>query len=135
MTKSEMKWYGGNLDDKLGLKIILYATEFTSTNAVGMSLDPVLNDTDLSYSKTQSGKSNPGLLVSTTLCSPAALILPFLVHNGTINVEHKVKSFRSIPRYHDHVLARSIIYTEYSKHRVQHPPINGCHPFIFMIMS
>jgi len=59
----------------------------------------------------------------------------FLVHNSTIITEHKVESSLPISPWHDHELTPSTAYTEYSIHRVQHPPKIVCLPSIHMITS
>jgi len=127
----EMRGYGGNHHQKLELQIILCATQFSIPNTGGMSPDWVCNYTD-----TRSSQPNPASRthaysyshVSSTSFSSASPISLFLVLNFTFIAEHKVKSSLSIAPCHDHELALSIVYTEYSIHRVQHPSKIVCLP-------
>jgi len=123
--KREMGGYGGNHHEERGLKIILCASQFTIPDTGGMSSDPVCNYTDTRSSQPNPASRTPDYsypLVSSTLFSASSPISLFLVHNSTIIAEHKVTSSLSISPCHDHELAPSIAYTEYSIHRVQHTP-------------
>jgi len=131
-----MRGDGGNHYDKLGLKRISCASQFTIHNRAGTSPDPASNNTDTRSS--QSNQASRTLdflypLVSSTLFSSSSPISLFLVHNSTIIAELKVKSSRSISPCHDHEMTPSTAYTEYkhtlskayteySIHRVQHTP-------------
>ena len=117
--KREMRGYGGNHHEKLGLKRISCASQLTITDTAGKSPDSACNYTDTrSYQPNQASRtpdfSYP--LVSSTSFSSSSPISLFLVHNSTIIAEHKVKSSLSISPCHDHELAPSIAYTEYSIH-------------------
>jgi hypothetical protein len=123
--KREMRGYGGNHHENLGLKIISYASQFTIPNTAGTSPDPAYNYAGTRTSQPNQASRTPDYayrLVSSTSFSSSSPITLFLVHNSTIIAEHKVKSSLSISPCHDHELAPSIAYTEYSIHRVQHTP-------------
>jgi len=123
--KREMREYGGNHHEKLGLKIISCASQFTIPDTAGTSPDPACNYTDTRSSQPNQASRTPDYsypLVSSTSFSSSSPISLFLVHNSTIIVEHKAKSSLSISPCHDHELAPSLAYTEYSIHRVQHTP-------------
>jgi len=152
--KTEMRGYRGNHHEKLGPKIISCASQFTIPDTAGMSPDPECNYTDTRSSQPNPASHTPGYsypLVSSPSFSSSSPISLFLVHNSTIIAEHKVKSSVSILPCHDHELALSIAYTEYSMHRVQHTPSTAytefsihqvqhpskivCLPFILSITS
>jgi len=147
--KSQMRGYGGNHHQKLELKRIFCASQFTIPDIAGASPDPACNNTDTRSSQSNQASSTPDYsypLVSSTSFSSFSPISLFLVHNSTIITEHKVKSSFSISPCHDHELAPSkayteykhtpsTAYTEYSIHRVQHPFKIVCLPFILMITS
>jgi len=137
--KREMRGYGGNDHEKLGLKRISCASQFTIPDTAGTRPDPACNYTDTrsfqpnqecNYTDTRSSQptqasrtpdfSNP--LVSSTSFSSSSPISPFLVHNSTIIAEPKVKSSLSISPCHHHELTPSTANTKYSIHRVQHTP-------------
>ena len=107
------------------LKVHLGASQFTVPDTAGISSDPACN-----YIHTRSFQPNPASRTpdysyplvfspSFSFSSPMSL---FLFHNSTIIAEHRVKSSLSISPCHDHELAPSIAYTEYSIHQVQHTP-------------
>jgi len=114
----EMRGDGGNHHEKLGLKRILYASQFTSPYTACTSPDPAHN-----YPKTRCSQPNQAsrtpdvsyILVSTTSCSSSSPISHFLVHNSNIITEHKVNLSLSISRCHDHELTPSTAYTEYPR--------------------
>jgi hypothetical protein len=128
--KREMRGYGGNYQQKLGLKIISCARQSTITDTSGMSPDPACDYTDTRSSQSNSACSTPDYsypLVASTLFSSSSPISHFLVHTSTIIGEHKVQSSLSISPCHDHELAPSVAYTEYSNteysiHQVQYTP-------------
>ena len=124
LTKREMRGYGGNYHEKLGLKRILCASQFTIPDTAGTTPDPVCNYTDMRSSQLNQASctsdfSYPLIITSCSSSSPISL---FLVHNSTIIAEHNVKSSLFISQCHDHELTPSTAYTEYSIHRVQHTP-------------
>jgi hypothetical protein len=136
-TKREMKGYGGNHHEKLGLKRISGASQLTVPNMAGKRPDWVCNYTDTrSLQPNQASRtrdfSYPLVFSTSFSSSPISL---FLIHNSTIITEHKVKSSLSISPCHDHELAQSTASTEYSIHPVQHPPKLVCLPFILMMTS
>jgi hypothetical protein len=136
--KREMRGYGGYHHEQRGLKIISCTSQFTIPDAAGTSPDPACNYTDTRSSQPNPASRTPDYsypLVSSPSFSSSSPISLFLVHNATIIAEHKVKSSLSISPCHDHELAPSIAYTEYSIHRVQHPSKIVCLPFILMITS
>ena len=136
--KREMRGYGGNHHEKLGLEKISCASQFTIPDTGGTSPDLACNFTD-----TRSSQPNPAShapeysypLVSSTSFSSSSPISLFLIPNSNIIAEHKVKSSLSISPCHNHELAPSIAYTEYSKHRVHLPSKIVYLPFILMITS
>jgi len=136
--KREMRGYGGNHHEKLGLERISCASQFTIPDRAGMSPDPAGNDTDTRSSQLYRASCTPGfsfpLVVSTPFSSSSPISL-FFVHNCTIISEHKPQSSLCISSSHDHELAPSIAYTEYNIHREQHLPEIVCLHFIVMIIS
>ena len=130
-----MRGEGTNHHEKLGLKRILCASQFTIPDMAGTSPDPACNHTNTRSSQSNQASRTPDFsypVVSSTLFSSSSPISLFLVHNSTIIAEHKVKSSLSIPPCHNHELTPSTsihrvqAYTEYkhtpstSIHRVQH---------------
>ena len=137
MSKGEIRGDGGNHHEKLRLKRIPCASQLTIPGTAGKSPDPECNYTDTRSSQPNQASRTPALsypLVFTSFSSSSPISL-FLVHNSTIIAEHKVKSSLSISPCHDHELTLSTAYTEYSIHRVQHPPKIVCLPFILMITN
>jgi len=123
--RTRMRGDGGNHHEKLGLKRISCASQFTITDAAGTSPDPAGNTTNTRSSKPNQASRAPdfsGPLVSSISFSSSSPISLFLVHNSTIIAEHKVKSSLSISPCHDHELTPRAAYAEYSIHRVQHTP-------------
>jgi len=123
--KREMRGYGGNHHEKLGLKRILYESQFTIPDTAGTSPDSACIHTDTRSSRPNQASRTPNYsypLVSSTSFSSSSPISLFLVHNSTIITEHRVRSSLSISPCHDRELAPSIAYTEYSIQRVQHTP-------------
>ena len=117
-TKREMRGDGGNYDEKLGLKRISCAGQYTIPHTAGTSPDPACNYTDTaSYRPNQASRipdfSYP--LVTSTLFLSSSPISLVLVHNSNIITEHKVKLSLSICPCHDHELTPSIAYTEYPR--------------------
>ena len=123
--KREMRGYGGNHHEELGLQRISWASQSTIPDTAGTSSDPACNNTDTRSSQPNLPSHTPDYsypLVSSTSFSSSFPISLFLVHNSTIITEHKVKSSLPILPCHEHELALSRAYTEYSIHRVQHTP-------------
>jgi len=117
--RTRKRGYRGNHDEKLGLKRISCVSESTIADTAGTSPDPACNFTDTrsvqpNHASCTRDFSYP--LVSSTSFSSSSHIILFLVHNSTIIAEHNVKSSLSISPCHDHELAPSIAYTEYSIH-------------------
>jgi len=115
--KKEMRGYGGNRHEKLGLKRMSCASKFTIPDRAGMCPDPGCHytHTRLSDRNLASRAANFSfLLVSSTSFSSSSPIFLFLIHNSTIIAEHKVKSSLSISLCHDHELTLSAAYTKYS---------------------
>jgi len=116
---------GTNHHEKLGLKRISCASEFTILDTAGTSPDPACNNTDRRSSQPNQASRTPDFsyqLVSSTSFSSSSPISLFLIQISTIIAEHKVKSFLSISPWHDHELTPSTAYSEYSIHLVQHTP-------------
>jgi len=140
MVCCEMRGYVGNHHEKLGLRRISCANQFTMPDAAGTSPNPACNYTVTSCSQPNQASGSPDLsdpLVSSTLFSSSSLISLFLVHNSTIIAKHKVKSSLSISLCHDHELTLSTAYTESSIHRVEYTPITAyteysIHPRLFV---
>jgi len=121
----EMRGYGGNHHEELGLKIISCASKFTIPDTAGTSPDLASNYTDTRSTQPNAASRTPVYSyphVSSPSFSSSSPFSLFLIHNSTIIAEPKVKSSLSISPCHDHELAPSIAYTEYSIHRVQHTP-------------
>jgi len=136
--KREMRRYGGNHHEKLGLRRISCASQFTIPDTAGMSPDPQCNYSDTRSSQPDQAIRTPNFsysLISSTSFSSSSPISLFLLHNFTIIAKHKVKSSLSISPCHDHEFTPRRAYTEYSVQCVQHPPTIVCLPFIFMITS
>ena len=112
--------HGTNLDEKLVLKRISCASQYTIPDTAGMSSDPACNNTDTRSSQPIQASRTPYIsypLLSFTSFSSSSPISLFLIHNSTIIAEHKVKSSLSISPCHDHELTPSTRI-----HRVQHTP-------------
>jgi len=132
-----------NHNEKLRLRRISCESRITFPDMAGTSLDPACNYTDTSSSQPNQARCSsdfPYPLVSYISFSSSSHISRFLVHNSTINAEHKVKSSLSISPCHDHELTQSTAYTEYSIHQIQHSPSTasteyGIHPRLFVILS
>ena len=136
--KREMRGYGGNHHEKLGLKRIQCASQLTIPDTAGKSPDPACDYTDtmlLQPNQASRTRDFSYPLVSSTSFSSSSPISLFLVHNSTIIAEHKVKSSLSISPCHDHELTPSKAYTEHCIQRVLHHPKIVCLPFILMIAS
>jgi len=92
--KREMRGDGGNQHEKLGLKKISGASQFTIPDTAGMSTDLVSNYTDTRSSQPNQASRIPDFsypLVSSTSFSSASPISLFLVHDSNIVTEHKVE--------------------------------------------
>jgi len=110
--------------EKLGLKRIAYASQFTFPDKVGMCPDVRCINTDMMSSRPNQASYTPNFLyplVSSTLFSPSSPICLFVIHDSTIVAEPKVSSSLSISPCH-HELTLSTAYTEYSIHQIQHTP-------------
>jgi len=128
---------GTNDHEKLGLKRISCASQFTIPIMAAMSPNPACNNTDTRSSQPNEASCTPDFsypLLSSTSFSSSSPISLLLIHISTIIAEHKVKSSLSISPWHDHELTPSTAYTEYSIHWVQHSKI-VCLPFILTITS
>jgi len=133
-----MRRDGGDHDEKLVLKKISCASQFTILNTAGTNPNQVCNYTDTRSSKPNQASCTPDLsylLVSSTLFSVSSPFSLFLLHNSTIIAEHKVTSSLSISPCHDHELIPST-----SIHQVQHTPSTeyteySLHPRLFVFPS
>ena len=117
--KRDERGYGGNHHEKLGLKRMSCASQFTIPDTAGTSPDPACTHTDTRSSKPNQASHTLDFsypLVSSTSLSSSSPISLFLVHNSTIIVEPKVRSSLSISPCHDHELTQSTTYTDYSIH-------------------
>jgi len=103
-----------NHHEKLGLKRISCASQFTTPDMAGTSPDPACNNTDTRSSQPNQASCTPDLsypLVSSTSFSSSSPISLFVIHISTIIAEHKVKSSLSISPWHDHELTPSTAST------------------------
>jgi len=118
--KREIRGDGGNHHEKLGLRRIWNASQFTIPDMAGTSPDPARYFTDMISSQPNQASCTPDFLnllwssISFSSSSPISLVL---IHNSTIIAEHKVKSSLCISPCHDHGLTQSC-----SIHQVQHTP-------------
>jgi len=134
--RDERRW-GKSLWEP-GTKRILCPSQFTIPDTIGMTLIPKCNSTDTKFSEPNQESCTSDFsypLESSTSLSSFSPISCMRVHHSTIIAEQKVKSSLSISPLHHHAFALSTAYTEYSIHRVQHPPKIACVPFILMMMS
>ena len=137
-SNREITGDGTNHHEKLGLKRILCASQFTIPDTEGMSSNPSCLIIDTTSSQPNQASHTPNFsypIISSTLFSSFSPISLFLVHKSTIIAEHKVKSSLSTSPCHHHELIQSTACTEYSIHRVQLPPKFVCLPFILMNTS
>jgi len=118
--KREIRGDGGNHHEKLGLKRILCASQFTIAETAGTSPDPAGTLTDTRSSKPNQASRTPdfsGPLVSSISFSSSSPISLFLVHNSTIIASTQrlvISLYLSMPS--------SWVNTECSIRRVQHTP-------------
>ena len=123
--KREMRGYGRNQPEQLGLKRIPCASQLTILETAVTSADPACNISTRRSSQPNQASCTPDfacpLLSSTSFSSlsPNSLIV---VHNPTINAENIVKSSLSISPCDEYELTPSEAYTEYSINRVHHTP-------------
>jgi len=122
--KTEMRGYGWNHHETMGIKRISCDSQLTIPDMAGTSPDRACNYTHKRLLQPNQASrtwdfSYP--LVSSTSFFSSSPISVFLVHNSII-AEHKGKLSLSISPFPDHVLAPSIAYPEYSIHQVQHTP-------------
>jgi len=122
--KREIRGDGGNHHEKLGLKRISCASQFTIPDTARTCPDPAGNNTDTRSSKPNQASRSPdfsGPLVSSISFSSSS---PISFSSTTLPSlqEHKVKSSLSISPYHHHELTRSAAYAECSIRRLQHTP-------------
>jgi hypothetical protein len=136
-TKRVIRGYRGNHPQKLGVKRISCASQFTIPDTAGMSPDPACYTTHTWTSQPNQASCTPDFSypLIITLFSSSSPISHILVRNSTIIAEHNVKSSLSISPCHDHELTPSTAFTEYSIHRVQHTSKIVCLPFVLMITS
>jgi len=141
--KREMRGDGGNHHEKLGLKRISCASQFTIPDTAGRSPDPACNYTDTRSSQPNQASRTPDFsypLVSSTSFSSSSPSLSFsfttLPSSQNTKLSHPSLSLHAmIMSLHRVQHTPSTAYTEYSIHRVQHPPKIVCLPFIPMISS
>jgi len=140
-----MRGDGGNCHEKMGLKRILYGTQFTISGTAGTAIDPAGKNPYMRSSKPILASHTPGisyLLLSSILfpsSSPISLSTPLsqntmsshpyqFIHAlimSSPRVPHTAST--AYPEYH-HTMRTSIC-------RVQHPPKIVCLPFILTITS
>jgi len=116
-----MRGDGGNHHEKLGLKRMPCASQFTIPDTAGTNPDPACNYTHTSSSQPNQAIRTPDFsypLVSSTSFSSSSPISLFLVNNSNIITEHKLQLSLSISPCHDHELTLSTAYTEYNIHLV-----------------
>ena len=113
----------GTPHEKLGLKRIPCASQFTISDTAGMRLDPVCNYINTMFSQSDHTGFTPDHsypLVSSTSFSSSSPISLFLIHTSNIITEHNGNLSISITPCHDHELTPSSVYTEYSVPQVQY---------------
>jgi len=101
---------GTNHHEKLGLKRISCASQFTIPDTAGTSPDAACNNTTTRSFQPNQASCTPDfsyLPVSSTSFSSSSPISLFLIHISTIIAEHKVKSSLSISPWHNHELTPS----------------------------
>jgi len=106
---------GTNHHEKLGLKRLSCASQFTIPDTAGTSPDPACNNADTRCSLPNQASRTPDFsypLVSSTLFSSSSPISLFLILISTIIAEHKVKSSLCISPWHDHELTPSTASTQ-----------------------
>jgi len=99
----------GNHYEKLGLKRISCASQFTIPEMAGTTPDPAGKCSNTRSSKPNQASPTPGFsypLIS-SVSFPSSSHLSF----STVLAEHKVKSSLSISPCHDHELTLSAAYT------------------------
>jgi len=114
-VEDEKERDGTNHLEKMGLKRISCASQFTIPGMAGTSPDPACNNTDTRSSQPNQPSRTPDFsypLVSSTSFSSSSPISLFLIHISTIIAEHKVKSSLSISPWHDHELTPSTASTQ-----------------------
>jgi hypothetical protein len=114
----------GNHHEKLGLKRVSCATQFTIPVTADMSPDPVGNYTNMRSFNPNRAMRAPDFsypLVSSILFPSASPSL-LHIHNSSIITEHIVNSSLTIAPCHNHKFTLSSAYTECSIQRVQHTP-------------
>jgi hypothetical protein len=106
---------GTNHHEKLGLRRVSCASEFTIPDTAGTSPNPVCNNTDPRACFPNHASRTPdfsNLLVFSTSFSSSSPISLFLINISTIIVEHKVKlSFPISTCHDDHELTPSTAST------------------------
>jgi len=118
--KREMRGDGGNHHEKLGIKRISCASQFTIPDPAGTRPDLARTITDTWSSEPNEASCTPHVaypLVSSISFSSSSPISLFHILNSTIIAEHKVKSSLCISTCHDHELTPSC-----SIHRLQQTP-------------
>jgi len=95
--KREMRGYGGNHQEKLGLTRISYASQFAIPDTAGTSPHPACNNINTRSSKPNQASCTPDFSYPLVILHIILIFIPhlslFLVHNSTVITEHKVKSF------------------------------------------
>ena len=117
--KREMRGYGGNHHEKLGLKRISCGSQFNIPDMAAISPDPACNYTVTRSSQPKQVSRTPDFAYTLVILHIVLIFIHislFLIHNSTIIAEHKVMSSLSISPCHDHELTLSTAFTEYSIH-------------------
>ena len=103
---------GGNRDEKLVLKRIPCASQFTIPDKAGSTPNPVGKNTDMRSSKPYQASHTPDFLYPLVSSIFVPIFIPHLSFS-TIITEHKVMLSLSISPCHDNKLTLSTAYTEY----------------------
>jgi len=128
--KREMRGDGTNHHEKLGLKRISCASQFSIPDMAGRSSDWACNNTDTWFSIPNEASHTPDSshpLASSALFSSSSPSLSF--SSSTLPSLHNTKLSHPTLSLHAMIMSwhwvqrtRSTAYTEYSIHRVQHTP-------------
>ena len=133
--KREMRGDGTNHHEKLGLKRISCASQFSIPDMAGRSSDWACNNTDTWFSIPNEASHTPDSshpLASSALFSSSSPSLSF--SSSTLPSLHNTKLSHPTLSLHAMIMSwhwvqrtRSTAYTEYSIHRVQHTPSTASH--------
>ena len=122
MRKREMREDGTNHNEKLGLRRILFVSQFTIPDTAGTSANAMCDNTDMRCARPNQASHTPDFsypLVLSTLFSSSSPSPSF--SSTTLPSLQNTKLSHPSP-CHDHEVTPSTAYTKYSIHQVQHTP-------------